>query len=121
MTTEEPHPAQWALDLLEPSRVDRTDTILRYYLVPVMATANVFAVRLRNRLLKLPPNINPHIQLTCGVLGGLIGYTLHYFSDISHARQDAVIRDYIMLHPERFPPPENRKIADIFAPWTPVR
>ncbi|XP_017892993.1 uncharacterized protein LOC108632749 [Ceratina calcarata] len=121
MTTDETNPAQWALDLLEPTRVDRTDTIFRYYLIPLLAATNVVAVRARNVFMKFPANLNPHIQLACGVAGGLAGYVMHYVSDVSHARQDAVIRDYIIRHPERFPPPENRKISDIFQPWTPLR
>ncbi|XP_072939050.1 NADH dehydrogenase [ubiquinone] 1 subunit C2 [Epargyreus clarus] len=37
------------------------------------------------------------------------------------AEKDAVYRHYIELHPEDFPTPERRKIADILEPWVPIR
>ncbi|KAL4702272.1 hypothetical protein ACJJTC_018586 [Scirpophaga incertulas] len=37
------------------------------------------------------------------------------------AEKDAVLRHYIELHPEDFPEPERKKIADILEPWIPIR
>ncbi|KAI5635641.1 NADH-ubiquinone oxidoreductase subunit b14.5b (NDUFC2) domain-containing protein [Phthorimaea operculella] len=41
--------------------------------------------------------------------------------DAYYAERDAVFRHYIELHPEDFPEPKRKKIADIFEPWVPVR
>ncbi|XP_018565169.1 NADH dehydrogenase [ubiquinone] 1 subunit C2 [Anoplophora glabripennis] len=50
-------------------------------------------------------------------LGKIIDdYRNQYFAD-----KDAVLRHYIQLHPEDFPPYERRKIADILEPWVPIR
>lgn len=41
-----------------------------------------------------------------GFLGGsLFGYIIHGIFEIKSARKDAVMRDYIMRHPEYFPEP----------------
>lgn len=32
-------------------------------------------------------------------------------------RREAILRHYVMLHPEDFPEPERKKIADIFTNW----
>ncbi|XP_068632752.1 NADH dehydrogenase [ubiquinone] 1 subunit C2 [Battus philenor] len=38
-----------------------------------------------------------------------------------YAEKDAVYRHYVELHPDDFPTPERKKIADIFEPWVPIR
>ncbi|XP_026490770.1 NADH dehydrogenase [ubiquinone] 1 subunit C2 [Vanessa tameamea] len=37
------------------------------------------------------------------------------------AEKDAVLRHYIQLHPDDFPTPERKKIADVLEPWVPIR
>ncbi|KPI96803.1 NADH dehydrogenase [ubiquinone] 1 subunit C2 [Papilio xuthus] len=37
------------------------------------------------------------------------------------AEKDAVYRHYVELHPEDFPIPERKKLADVFEPWVPIR
>ncbi|KOC66271.1 hypothetical protein WH47_07340, partial [Habropoda laboriosa] len=51
----------------------------------------------------------------------LLGCGFLFINEIKKSRKDAVLRDYIRLHPERFPAPQNRKFADMFEPWVPVR
>lgn len=41
---------------------------------------------------------------------------LNYLSE-----RDAVLRNYIELHPEDFPVPERKKYAEVIEPWIPIR
>lgn len=37
------------------------------------------------------------------------------------AERDAVLRNYIELHPDDFPVPERKKYAEVIEPWIPIR
>lgn len=37
------------------------------------------------------------------------------------AERDAVLRNYIELHPDDFPTPERKKYAELLLPWIPIR
>lgn len=52
--TKEEFPAQWALDLLEPTALDRSNHIFKYYAVPPAVVAFSGAVILRNIIEKKP-------------------------------------------------------------------
>ncbi|XP_050489752.1 uncharacterized protein LOC126873179 [Bombus huntii] len=119
--TEEEFPAQWALDLLEPTRLDRSNHIFKYYAVPFSTIATSGVVVLKNVLQKKPATANKPYIVLASVVGFVLGCGFHWISDIKFARKDAIMRDYIMHHPERFPKPDIKKYADIFDEWVPVR
>lgn len=52
--TKEEFPAQWALDLLEPTALDRSNHIFKYYAVPLSTVALTGAMVLKNILEKKP-------------------------------------------------------------------
>ena len=119
--TEEKFPAQWALDLLEPTPLDRSNHIFRYYMIPPSMISLALAVVLKNLIGKRPATANkPYIALA-SIIGCLAGYGLHWAADLRFARRDAIMRDYIMRHPERFPEPDVKKYSDIFNKWYPRR
>ncbi|XP_033312110.1 NADH dehydrogenase [ubiquinone] 1 subunit C2 [Bombus bifarius] len=119
--TKEEFPAQWALDLLEPTPLDRSNHIFKYYAVPFSTIALLGTVVLKNILEKKPATANkPYIALA-SVVGVLLGFGIHWVADMRFARKDAIMRDYIMRHPERFPKPDIKKYADIFEEWIPIR
>ncbi|XP_047018870.1 NADH dehydrogenase [ubiquinone] 1 subunit C2 [Helicoverpa zea] len=63
--------------------------------------------------------IQKHILLTAGFIGL---FTFAQKTRNSYlAEKDAVYKHYISLHPEDFPEPPRKKIADIIEPWVPVR
>ncbi|XP_071868186.1 NADH dehydrogenase (ubiquinone) B14.5 B subunit isoform X2 [Bombus fervidus] len=107
--TEEKFPAQWALDLLEPTPLDRSNHIFRFYLVPLSSIALTSAMLTKNWLLKRPLTANKPYIVLASIAGALFGYGLHWASDIRFARRDEIMRDYIMRHPERFPEPNVKK------------
>lgn len=51
---EEKFPAQWALDLLEPTPFDRSNHIFKYYLIPLSTVAFVLPVIVKNVISKRP-------------------------------------------------------------------
>ncbi|XP_033196528.1 NADH dehydrogenase (ubiquinone) B14.5 B subunit [Bombus vancouverensis nearcticus] len=119
--TKEEFPAQWALDLLEPTRLDRSNHIFKYYAVPLSTIAISGTAVLKNILEKKPATANkPYIALAT-VVGFALGCGIHWAADMRFARKDAIMRDYIMRHPERFPKPDIKKYADIFDEWDPIR
>uniref|UniRef100_A0A2A4K4U1 NADH dehydrogenase [ubiquinone] 1 subunit C2 n=1 Tax=Heliothis virescens TaxID=7102 RepID=A0A2A4K4U1_HELVI len=63
--------------------------------------------------------IQKHVLLGAGFIG-----LFNFVQDKRNsylAEKDAVFRHYVSLHPEDFPEPPRKKIADIIEPWVPVR
>ncbi|XP_016915127.1 NADH dehydrogenase [ubiquinone] 1 subunit C2 [Apis cerana] len=113
--------AQWALDLLEPTALDQSNYIFKYYLAPIAGITCGYSQVILNKIQKKPTYANKPYMLL-GFLGGsLFGFLIHGIFEIKSARKDAIMRDYIRLHPEQFPKPEYKKYADILEPWTPCR
>lgn len=52
--TEEEFPAQWALDILEPTPLDQSNHIFKYYAVPFSTTALTSGMIFKNILEKKP-------------------------------------------------------------------
>ncbi|XP_076749038.1 NADH dehydrogenase (ubiquinone) B14.5 B subunit isoform X2 [Xylocopa sonorina] len=102
---EEKFPAQWALDLLEPTEIDYTQSLFKNFIALPAAFAGYVAVRMRNSALGRPPHFNTPLILAITAVTGALGFTVQEISRIVHARRDASMREYIMLHPERFPEP----------------
>ncbi|XP_064483314.1 NADH dehydrogenase [ubiquinone] 1 subunit C2-like [Ornithodoros turicata] len=50
-----------------------------------------------------------------------LGDKLRQYYQRSSAERDAMLRHYIMLHPEDFPEPERKKYKDVFETWVPER
>lgn len=74
-----------------------------------------------NKIQRKPTYANKPYMLL-GFLGGnLFGLFIHNIFEIKSARKDAMMRDYIIRHPEYFPKPEYKKYANILEPWTPCR
>lgn len=71
--TEEKFPAQWALDLLEPTPLDRSNHIFKYYIVPLSTISFPFGVVLKNLIGKKPATASRLIkQITFNVINLVI-------------------------------------------------
>ncbi|XP_046738507.1 NADH dehydrogenase [ubiquinone] 1 subunit C2 [Diprion similis] len=120
VTEKEPN-IQWALDLLTP-HPEREHFPLYDYWVPVTCALAGFASGMVVNYIGRRPmfsGIQTHITLT--VLGAGIGRWAHLKREAIVSERDAVLRDYIRLHPEDFPEPERKKWADQFLEWVPIR
>uniref|UniRef100_A0A1A9V829 NADH dehydrogenase [ubiquinone] 1 subunit C2 n=1 Tax=Glossina austeni TaxID=7395 RepID=A0A1A9V829_GLOAU len=63
--------------------------------------------------------IQKHIALA--VAGGIIGKYIDEKRDDYLATRDAILRHYVELHPEDFPPIPRKKYADVLERWVPIR
>lgn len=54
------------------------------------------------------------------VMTGIFKYVQNK-RDEHFIERDAVLRHYVELHPEDFPPKERKRVADMFEPWIPIR
>ncbi|KAK9870335.1 hypothetical protein WA026_006420 [Henosepilachna vigintioctopunctata] len=63
------------------------------------------------------------MQRTIGitVFGALLGNYAHERRELYYAERDAVLRHYVQLHPDDFPPYERKKFAEVLEPWIPIR
>ncbi|KAH8025403.1 hypothetical protein HPB51_007715 [Rhipicephalus microplus] len=50
-----------------------------------------------------------------------LGESAMRYADHRSMERDAILRRYILLHPEDFPEPERKKYRDVLEPWIPVR
>ncbi|XP_045480337.1 NADH dehydrogenase [ubiquinone] 1 subunit C2 [Harmonia axyridis] len=55
------------------------------------------------------------------ILGAIAGNYMDNLKKDYDAERDAVLRHYVQLHPEDFPPFERKKYAEVFQPWVPIR
>ncbi|KOX76385.1 hypothetical protein WN51_11716 [Melipona quadrifasciata] len=118
---EEKFPAQWALDILEPTPVDQSNSILKYYTVPPAIISGPLGVIAYNYSTAKPLYFNKLYMVISAIGLGVGAYWIQWTAELQFARKHAIMRDYIIRHPERFPEPENRKYADILRPWCPIR
>ncbi|XP_055918237.1 NADH dehydrogenase [ubiquinone] 1 subunit C2 [Eupeodes corollae] len=110
-----------ALELLE-NRGDRQPTIMNTLFNPLAsALAGCGLAMFINFAYRRPvwSGIQKHIAFTA--IGGGLGLYLDKKRNEHLADRDAVLRHYIMLHPEDFPMPERKKYADVLEVWQPIR
>uniref|UniRef100_A0A1B0A4E0 NADH dehydrogenase [ubiquinone] 1 subunit C2 n=1 Tax=Glossina pallidipes TaxID=7398 RepID=A0A1B0A4E0_GLOPL len=63
--------------------------------------------------------IQKHIGFA--IAGGIIGKYIDEKRDEYLATRDAILRHYVELHPEDFPPIPRKKYADVLERWVPIR
>ncbi|XP_033229807.1 uncharacterized protein LOC117181347 [Belonocnema kinseyi] len=112
---------QWALDLLKPDPLAQPSLISKYYhQIPCVVGAPVICGYV-NHMRGLPVIARPHYLVL--TLGGMLYASTwaDWYYQKRAARTDAIMRDYIIRHPEDFPPPERQKYGEIFTKWIPIR
>ena len=117
---EKPDPRiKWALDILDDHGYERT-TIAGYYWYPALFGGGLGAgFPFKNLLLKRPMHTGIHITAGLAVGGWLFGCWFRNHLAEKNANEIAVIKHYLMLHPEKFPEPEKKKFGDreVFLDW----
>ncbi|CAH1104887.1 unnamed protein product [Psylliodes chrysocephalus] len=79
------------------------------------------SVCLANYVTKRPvwSGLQKHVLLSAGLAG--IGKVVDDYRNQYMADRDAVLRHYVELHPEDFPPFERKQYKDILESWIPIR
>ncbi|XP_043278150.1 NADH dehydrogenase [ubiquinone] 1 subunit C2 [Venturia canescens] len=117
----ETHDASWALKLLE-REPDYEQNYVAKNWAYICATAFGVAVPIGlNIWTRRPLWAGIQYHFLFGVLGFGAGHLLTERDKYVLARRDAILRDYIRLHPEDFPAPERKKIGELLEDWVPVR
>ena len=121
---ENPDPRiKWALDLLGDDGYERTP-VGSYIWYPSIFAATIGAGHpLKNWTLRRPMWSGLHITLPLIAAGWCLGVLFRERQAKKNADEEAVLRHYIMLHPEKFPEPELKKFGDrqVFLNWNPNR
>ncbi|KAI9586330.1 NADH dehydrogenase [ubiquinone] 1 subunit C2 [Glossina fuscipes] len=63
--------------------------------------------------------IQKHIAFA--IAGGVFGIYIDKKRDEYLATRDAILRHYVQLHPDDFPPIQRKKYADVLERWVPIR
>ncbi|XP_073822551.1 NADH dehydrogenase (ubiquinone) B14.5 B subunit [Musca autumnalis] len=109
------------LELLT-NKGDRKPTFLSTIFNPLACTAAGFGLAcMLNWGLRRPifSGIQNHVGFA--VLGGIGGTYLDKKRNDDLATRDAVLRHYVELHPEDFPPIQRKKFGEVLEPWVPIR
>ena len=117
---EKPDPRiKWALDILDDGKYERTPIIGYFWYPTIFAGAMALNMPVYNAIARRPMHTGLHITgaLTAG--GWLLGCWLRNHFAKKNANELAVIKHYLMLHPEKFPEPEKKKFGDrdVFLEW----
>ncbi|XP_013098564.1 NADH dehydrogenase [ubiquinone] 1 subunit C2 [Stomoxys calcitrans] len=109
------------LELLT-AKEDRKPSFLSSVYNPAASTAAGFGLAcMLNWGLRKPifSGIQNHVGFA--LLGLLGGTYLDKKRNEELATRDAILRHYVQLHPEDFPPIQRKKYADVLEQWVPIR
>ncbi|KAJ8919287.1 hypothetical protein NQ315_003871 [Exocentrus adspersus] len=118
-----PKVALTPLELLEDDGTKGREQPLysKFYYPTACATLGFIGAIVGNWASRRPYFSGIQKHIIAAIAGAGIGKILENYN-ISHAAErDAVMRHYIQLHPEDFPPFERKKYADVIEPWIPIR
>ena len=110
---------KWALDILDDGEYERTPIIGYFWYPTISAIGFGFGNPGRNIMTKKPLHTGLHLTAALTVGGWLLGCWFRNRLAQKNANELAVIKHYLMLHPEKFPEPEKKKFGDrdVFLEW----
>ena len=114
---------KWALDILEPA-IPEKEGLWDRSMWPGLGVLIGFGGSCIHNITKRRPMMGNALQLAAYVaVFGLIGEKAREWGKKKNAEDIAMVKHYIMLHPERFPEPERVKIGDkrVFYNWPALR
>ena len=119
---ENPDPrVKWAMDVMDQEGQD-FEGVCGKALTPLSAAGILpFLNTTRNAMNRLPLRTNLFGTLCLMPVAGLLGLQFRKWVDNVHREEDAMVRHYILTHPELFPEPKKVKYIDHIEPWHAVR
>ncbi|XP_058792351.1 NADH dehydrogenase [ubiquinone] 1 subunit C2 [Phymastichus coffea] len=112
---------QWALDILTPDPNYEPNFFSKWFHWIVIPGTVVSGVAYVNYFQRRPIYAGLRryaIALVAGLVGAKVLEDAKWHRE---AERDAVLRHYVKLHPEDFPPPKKETYNDVFWEWVPVR
>ncbi|KAK4295615.1 hypothetical protein Pmani_031830 [Petrolisthes manimaculis] len=109
-------------DYFSPTAAIPARGTLRDYYYPVVCGGIGFVgAMFMNFFARKPVFSGIQQHMIAGSLGVVTGFTLDRWMDRRGAHRDAVLYNYIVTHPEDFPPIRRKKYAEVLESWTPIR
>ncbi|KAH8023677.1 hypothetical protein HPB51_015173 [Rhipicephalus microplus] len=93
----------------------------RFYFWGFPGLAGVLSACIANYFMRKPAFSGIQKHIFGAALYVALGESAMRYADHRSMERDAVLRRYILLHPEDFPEPERKKYRDVLEPWIPVR
>lgn len=119
--TEQENDVSWALKILEREGSYKQNIIAKYSAHAIFGTMGAAVPVVANLIYKRPIWAGIHLHGLMFLAGVGAGELLQRREDHVLAKRDAILRDYIIRHPEDFPPPKREKYNDVFMEWVPIR
>jgi len=112
---------KWAMDVMDHEGQDFEGALGRMW-APMSFAALPLAMNFaRNASGRMPLRTNLVPTLLTLPFFGAIGYYARKWNEGNKMQEEAVMRHYIITHPELFPEPKKVKYIDHIEPWRPVR
>jgi len=112
---------KWAMDIMDQEGRDFETTVGKV-MAPLGASAIPLSMNfLRNATSRLPLRTNMFGTLLVMPVFAFAGLGYRKWVDNQHQEEEAVVKHYILTHPERFPEPKKVKYIDHIEAWRPVR
>jgi len=112
---------KWAMDVMDQEGQD-FEGITGKALTPLSAALMIPVMTVcRNAMTRVPIRTGMIPVLLAMPVFGLIGQQLRNWVDNGHREEEAVMRHYILTHPELFPEPKRVKYIDHIEAFRPIR
>ena len=108
---------QWAMKVLDQEGEDFEGVTGKLFTPMSWAAAVPGFNTLHNMMSRQPLRTNLFGALLLMPASAFIGIQIRNFFDNQRSEEEAMIRHYIMTHPERFPEPKKVKYIDHIEPW----
>lgn len=112
---------QWALDIFDQEGEEFTGMVGRAYSPASFGAFPVLANMLRNGMNRVPLRTNLLAAVLCVPLGAFVGQQYQAWNTRRATEEVAMMKHYILTHPEHFPEPKKVKYLDKLEPWRPIR
>ncbi|XP_067626069.1 NADH dehydrogenase [ubiquinone] 1 subunit C2 [Eurosta solidaginis] len=114
-------------DVIDPIKLltdkgERKEPFLKPYFNPLVCSILGFGCAIFvNYGFRKPAFSGIQTHLLFSAIGGGLGYYFDNSRNEYFAKRDAVLKHYIELHPDDFPPMVRQKYADVLERWVPIR
>lgn len=112
---------QWAMDVMDHEGHDFESTFHKILIPCLSASMPPITQALFNWSQRLPIKTNMISMAALVPIGFYIGLQAKRWREMIAAENQAVMRHYILTHPERFPEPKRVKYGDAIFEWRPFR
>ena len=112
---------KWAMDVMDREGEDFENIFSKVWAPLSSAVFPLAAIFARNSTNRVPLRTGLVPAIATMPFFGLVGYYFRKHFDGIRQEEEAMMRHYIITHPELFPEPKKVKFIDHIEPWKPMR